>query len=82
MRFPSASDAFYSLTCNQNDILYIKLTVLFLQCTQCIIHAGLAHAHNIEYYLLVKVVNNASGTRLAGKLSTDWNAKPYRIRIM
>ena len=32
MRFPSASDAFYSLTCNQNDILYVKLTVLFLQC--------------------------------------------------
>ena len=31
MRFPSASDAFYSLTCNQNDILYVKLTVLFLQ---------------------------------------------------
>ena len=29
MRFPSASDAFYSLTCNQNDILYVKLTVLF-----------------------------------------------------
>ena len=36
MRFPSASDAFYSLTCNQNDILYVKLTVLFLQCTSCI----------------------------------------------
>ena len=33
MRFPSASDAFYSLTCNQNDILYVKLTVLFLQCS-------------------------------------------------
>ena len=36
-------------------------------------HAGLvlsAHAHNIEYYVLVKVVNNASGTRLAGKLYT------------
>ena len=32
MRFnPSASDVFYSLTCNQNDILYVKLTVLFLQ---------------------------------------------------
>ena len=34
-------------------------------------HAGLvlsAHAHNIEYYGLVKVVNNASGTRLAGRL--------------
>ena len=33
-------------------------------------HAGLvlsAHAHNIEYYVLVKVVNNVSGTRLAGK---------------
>ena len=25
-----------------------------------------AHAHNTEYYGLVKVVNNASGTRLAG----------------
>ena len=39
--------------------------------TQCIMHAGLvlsAHAHNIEYYVLVKVVNNASGTRLVGKL--------------
>ena len=35
MRFPSASDAFYSLTCNQNGILYVKLTVLFLQCTNC-----------------------------------------------
>ena len=35
-----------------------------------------AHAHNIEYYGLAKVVNNASGTCLAGKLSTDWNAKP------
>ena len=47
-------------------------------------HAGLvlsAHAHNIEYYVLVKVVNNASGTRLAGKLSTDWNAMPHRIRM-
>ena len=34
-----------------------------------IMHANLvlsAHAHNIEYYGLVKVVNNASGTRLAG----------------
>ena len=44
---------------------------------QCIVHAGLvlsAHAHNIEYCGLVKVVNNASGTRLAG-------AKPHRIRI-
>ena len=33
---------------------------------QCIMHAGLvlsAHAHNIQYYGLVKVVNNASGTR-------------------
>ena len=32
-------------------------------------HAGLvlsAHAHSIEYYVLVKVVNNASGTHLAG----------------
>ena len=28
-----------------------------------------AHAHNIEYYGLVKVVNNASGTRLAGSYS-------------
>ena len=30
--------------------------------TECIMHAGLvlsAHAHNIEYYGLVKVVNNA-----------------------
>ena len=35
MRFPSASDAFYSLTCNQNDIQYVKLTVLFLQCIIC-----------------------------------------------
>ena len=34
MRFLSASDAFYSLTCNQNDILYVKLIVLFLQCTK------------------------------------------------
>ena len=43
-------------------------------------HAGLVlsgHAHN---YVLVKVVNNASGTRLAGKLSTDWNAKPPSIQ--
>ena len=35
-------------------------------------HAGLvlsAHAHNIEYYGMVKVVNNASGTRLAGSYS-------------
>ena len=32
MGFPSASDAFYSLTCNQNDIQYVKLIVLFLQC--------------------------------------------------
>ena len=34
-------------------------------------HAGLvlsAHAHNIEYCGLVKVANNASGTRLAGSL--------------
>ena len=47
-------------------------------------HAGLvlsAHAHNIQYYGLVKVVNNASGTCYASKLSTDWNAKPYRIRM-
>ena len=36
--------------------------------TQCIMHTGLvlsAHAHNIEYYGLVKVVNNANGTHLA-----------------
>ena len=35
-------------------------------------YAGLvlsAHAHNIEYYGLVKVVNNASGTRLTGSYS-------------
>ena len=38
IRFPSASDAFYSLTCNQNDILYIKLTVLFLQCVRSYYH--------------------------------------------
>ena len=36
MRFPSASDAFYSLTYNQNDILYVKLTVLFLQCINAV----------------------------------------------
>ena len=28
-----------------------------------------AHAHNIEYYGLVKVVNNASGIRLVGSYS-------------
>ena len=47
-------------------------------------HAGLvlsAHAHNIEYYVLVKVVNNASGTRLAGKLSIDWNASPSNQNV-
>ena len=27
------------------------------------------HVHNIEYYGFVKVVNNASGTRLAGSYS-------------
>ena len=35
-------------------------------------NAGLvlsAHAHNIEYYGLVKVVNDISGTRLAGSYS-------------
>ena len=35
-------------------------------------HAGLvlsAHAHNIEYYGLVKVFSNASGTRSAGNYS-------------
>ena len=40
--------------------------------TQCIMHAGLvlfAHVHNIEYYGLVKAVNNASGTHLAGSYS-------------
>ena len=44
------------------------------QCPLNALHKGLvlsAHAHNIEYYVLVKIVNNASGTRLAGKLSTD-----------
>ena len=44
--------------------------------TQCIMHAGLvlsAHAHKIEYYALVKVVNNANGTRLAAatKIKAD-----------
>ena len=36
--------------------------------TECIMHALVlsAHAHNIEHYGLVKVVNNASGTRSAG----------------
>ena len=53
---------------------------------QCIMHTGLvlsAHAHNIEYYYgLVKIVNNASGTRLAGGYPyIDWKAKPYRIRM-
>ena len=40
MRFPSASDGFsYSLTCNQNDILYVKLTVscsLFTVYSVCV----------------------------------------------
>ena len=46
-------------------------------------HAGLvlsAHAHNIEYYGLVKVVNDAIGIRLAANymyMSADWNAKPH-----
>ena len=42
-------------------------------------HAGLvvsAHAHNIEYYGLVKVVNNASGTRLAGSYSQTGMQSP------
>ena len=42
--------------------------------TRCIMHAGLvlsAHAHNIEYYGLVMVVNNASGRRLAGMASSN-----------
>ena len=30
----------------------------------------------LNNYGLVMVINNASGTCLAGKLSTDWNAKP------
>ena len=33
-----------------------------------------AHAHN-KHYLLVKIVNNASGTCLAASYP-DWNAKP------
>ena len=47
---------------------------------QCVMHEGLVlstHAHNIEYYVMVKIVNNASAIRLAGKLSTDWNAKAH-----
>ena len=32
MRFSSTSYVFYSLTHNQNDKLYVKLTFLFLQC--------------------------------------------------
>ena len=42
--------------------------------TQCIMHTGLvlsAHAHNIEYYGLVKVVNNANGTGLAAATKGD-----------
>ena len=42
--------------------------------TQCIMHTGLvlsAHAHNIEYCGLVKVVNNANGTRLAAATKAD-----------
>ena len=35
-----------------------------------------AHAHNIEYYGLVKVVNNANGTRLAAATKADL----YRLR--
>ena len=49
--------------------------------TQCNMHAGVvlsAHARNIEYYGLVKVVNDASGIRLAANyMSADWNAKPH-----
>ena len=46
----------------------------------CIMHTSLvlsAHAHNIEYYVLVKVVNNASGTRLAAATKADLL---YRLR--
>ena len=42
-------------------------------------HAGFvlsARAHNIEYYGLVKVVNNASGTRLAGSYSQTGMQSP------
>ena len=42
-------------------------------------HSGLVlsvHVHNIEYYGLVKVVNNASGTRLAGSYSQTGMQSP------
>ena len=35
-----------------------------------------AHAHNIEYYGLVKVVNSASGTRLSGSYSQTGMQSP------
>ena len=35
-----------------------------------------AHAHNIEYYGLVKVVNTASGTHLAGSYSQTGMRSP------
>ena len=47
-------------------------------------HAGLvlsAHAHNIEYYGRVKVVNNASGTRLAGSYSQTGMQSPSNQNV-
>ena len=45
-------------------------------------HTGLvlsAHAHKIEYYGLVKIVNNANGTRLAAATKADlWIAQCAR----
>ena len=41
-----------------------------------------AHAHNIEYYGLVKVVNNASGTRLAGSYSQTGIQSPTGVPLV
>ena len=48
------------------DFLLAFVTTPIDSAQQCIMHASLvlsAHAQNIQYYGLVKVVNNASGTR-------------------
>ena len=48
-------------------------------------HADLvlsAHAHNIEYYGLEKVVNNASATSLAGSCSQTGTPLNWNVRYL
>ena len=57
----------------------IKHLVYVAKSVHVVMHASLilsAHAHNTEYYGLVKVVNNASGTRLAGSYSQTGMQSP------